>query len=94
MVKMGDRTVTRRRRRSADVERGVKLHAAARERFERRYNEIPMELAGSTFGLGLTAGSAHSQILQNLENAITGERPSQADIAAAREEVQAAARAR
>jgi lipid-binding SYLF domain-containing protein len=33
----------------------------------------------------------HSQILQNLENAITGERPSQADIAAAQQEVQAAA---
>ena len=48
-------------------------------------------LAGLTFALGLTAGSAHSQILQNLENAITGERPSQADIAAARQEVQAAA---
>jgi lipid-binding SYLF domain-containing protein len=48
-------------------------------------------LAGLTFGLGLTAGCAHSQILQNLENAITGERPSQADIAAAQQEVQAAA---
>ena len=48
-------------------------------------------LAGLTFGLGLAAGSAHSQILQNLENAITGERPSQADLAAARQEVQAAA---
>jgi lipid-binding SYLF domain-containing protein len=48
-------------------------------------------LAGLTLGLGLTAGCAHSQILQNLENAITGERPSQADIAAAQQEVQAAA---
>ena len=40
--------------------------------------------------LGLAAGSVHSQILQNLENAITGEKPSQADISAARQEVQAA----
>ena len=53
--------------------------------------KFKLMLAGLTFGLGLTAGSAHSQILQNLENAITGERPSQADIAAARQEVQAAA---
>ena len=47
-------------------------------------------LAHLVIALGLAAGSAHSQILQNLENAITGERPSQADISAARQEVQAA----
>ena len=48
-------------------------------------------LAGLAIALGLAAGSAHSQILQNLENAITGDKPSQADIAAARQEVQGAA---
>jgi lipid-binding SYLF domain-containing protein len=48
-------------------------------------------LAGLAIALGLAAGSAHSQILQNLENAITGNQPSQADIAAARQEVQDAA---
>ena len=41
--------------------------------------------------LGLAAGPADSQILQNLENAVTGNQPSQADIAAARQEVQDAA---
>ena len=46
---------------------------------------------GLAIALGLAAGSAHSQILQNLENAITGNQPSQADIAAARQEVQDAA---
>ncbi len=44
--------------------------------------------AGLAIALSLAAGSAHSQILQNLENAITGNTPSQADIAAARQEVQ------
>jgi lipid-binding SYLF domain-containing protein len=48
-------------------------------------------LASAAIALGLAAGSAHAQILQNLENAITGNRPSQADIAAARQEVQGAA---
>ena len=48
-------------------------------------------LGGLAIALGLAAGSAHSQILQNLENAITGNQPSQADIAAARQEVQDAA---
>ena len=46
---------------------------------------------GLAIALGLAAGSAHSQILQSLENAITGSQPSQADIAAARQEVQDAA---
>jgi lipid-binding SYLF domain-containing protein len=46
--------------------------------------------AGLAIVLSLAAGSAHSQILQNLENAITGNTPSQADIAAARQEVQGA----
>ena len=46
---------------------------------------------GLAIALAFAAGSAHSQILQNLENAITGEKPSQADIAAARQEVQGAA---
>jgi lipid-binding SYLF domain-containing protein len=46
---------------------------------------------GLAIALGLAAGSAHSQILQNLENAITGNQPSQADIAAARQEVRDAA---
>ena len=36
-------------------------------------------LAGLVIALGLAAGSAHAQILQNLENAITGTRPSQAE---------------
>jgi len=48
-------------------------------------------LASLAIALGMATGSAHSQILQNLENAITGNKPSQADIAAARQEVQAAA---
>jgi lipid-binding SYLF domain-containing protein len=48
-------------------------------------------LPGLAIALALAAGPAHSQILQNLENAITGEKPSQADIAAARQEVQGAA---
>ena len=48
-------------------------------------------LAGLAIALGLAVGPAHSQILQNLENAITGNKPSQADIAAARQEVQDAA---
>jgi hypothetical protein len=33
-------------------------------------------LVGLAIALGLAAGSAHSQILQNLENAITGNQPS------------------
>jgi lipid-binding SYLF domain-containing protein len=45
-------------------------------------------LAGLAIALGLAAGPTHSQILENLENAITGNKPSQADIAAARQEVQ------
>jgi lipid-binding SYLF domain-containing protein len=49
-------------------------------------------LATIAIALGLAAGTAHSQILQNLENAITGNKPSQADIAAARQEVQDASR--
>jgi lipid-binding SYLF domain-containing protein len=48
-------------------------------------------LAGLAIALGLTVASAHSQILQNLENAITGNKPSQADIVAAQQEVQSAA---
>jgi lipid-binding SYLF domain-containing protein len=48
-------------------------------------------LPGLAIALALAAGSAHSQILQNLESAITGDKPSQADISAARQEVQAAA---
>ena len=48
-------------------------------------------LPGLAIALALATGPAHSQILQNLENAITGEKPSQADISAARQEVQAAA---
>ncbi len=44
-------------------------------------------LAGLVIALGSAAGSADSQILQNLENAITGNKPSQADISAARQEV-------
>ena len=51
-------------------------------------------LGGLAIALGLAAGSAHSQILQNLENAITGDKPSQADISAARQEVQVLPRAR
>jgi lipid-binding SYLF domain-containing protein len=47
-------------------------------------------LAGLAIALGLVAGSAQSQILQNLENAITGDKASPADIAAARQEVQGA----
>jgi lipid-binding SYLF domain-containing protein len=47
-------------------------------------------LAGLVIALGSAAGSADSQILQNLENAITGNTPSQADISAARQEVQSA----
>jgi lipid-binding SYLF domain-containing protein len=47
-------------------------------------------LAGMAIALGLAAGSAQSQILQNLENAITGDKASPADISAARQEVQAA----
>jgi len=33
-------------------------------------------LASSAISLALAAGSAHCQILQNLENAITGNKPS------------------
>jgi hypothetical protein len=40
--------------------------------------------------LGLVAGSAQSQILQNLVRAITGDKASPADIAAVRREVQGA----
>lgn len=47
-------------------------------------------LPGLAIALGLAAGSAHAQILQNLENAITGNKPSQADISADRQEVQTA----
>lgn len=48
-------------------------------------------LPGLAIALGLAVGSAHSQILQNLENAISGDKPSQTDISAARQEVQASA---
>jgi len=47
-------------------------------------------LVGLAIVLGLAAGSAQSQILQNLENAITGDKASPADISAARQEVQGA----
>jgi lipid-binding SYLF domain-containing protein len=48
-------------------------------------------LATLALTFGLTAGSAQSQILQDLGNAITGNKPSQSDISAARQEVQDAA---
>ena len=53
--------------------------------------KIKSMLASLAIALGAAAAPAHSQILQNLENAIAGNKPSQADIAAARQEVQDAA---
>jgi len=47
-------------------------------------------LLGTAIVLAAACGPAHTQILQNIENALTGEKPSQADIAAARQEVQTA----
>jgi hypothetical protein len=48
-------------------------------------------LTGLAIALGSAAASAHSRRPQNLVNAVTGNKPSQADIAAARQEVQGVA---
>jgi lipid-binding SYLF domain-containing protein len=47
-------------------------------------------LRAMTFVIGLTASAVHAQLLQRLEDAVTGP-PTQAQVAAARQEVQAAA---
>jgi hypothetical protein len=55
---------------------GVKLHANCAIRPQRDTMKLKSMLVGLAIALGLAAGSAHSQILQNLENAITGNQPS------------------
>jgi len=51
--------------------------------------DMKAALAMLTFALGFSLTPVDAQILERLENAISGP-PSQADIAAARQEVQAA----